>query len=773
MLLLLEVVINGNPTNLIADVVLRDGELLATGESLTNLGLRVPSGVSPDASGLYAIGSLPGVSVRVDIATETLYITAADSALLTKQLRPRNRAVSGAPVESSTGVTLNYDVNGAVTNGREYGSGLFDGRFFSPFGVASTDFLAFAGSALGGTGSAPIRLDSTYVYPDVGSQNRYSLGDVITGGLAWTRPVRLGGAQMSHDFSMRPDLVTFPVPTLAGSVAVPSTVDVLVNGTRALSQQVQPGPFEVQQLPVITGAGQVQLNVTNALGQQVTSTLSFYASPSLLAPGLQTYSLESGFVRRNWGILSNDYGDFAALGTYRRGLTDYVTIEAHAEGTAGQFMAGGGLVANLFNVAVVNFGVAGSFGRGQSGGEVAFGLQRTGQLFSFGVSAQLATNNFSDIAATQGNPVPVRQITASASTALGRWGTLGVAWAQIDQPRTLFLSSVSGTPSIVPPGSQSLPLDTAEPFVTSLHSKILTASYSVALFHSVYLYATGFHDFAQGSTGATVGVTIPIGRRDTVSASGLYQRGSPAGAQVQAQRSAANVGELGYQVYAAGGNVDHEFAQLQYKSPFGLFTVGGDRLDNETTFRLEAQGAVSFVDNRLFPTNTVNNSFAVVNTSGVGGVHVLYENRPAGVTDAHGQLLVPDLLPWIDNHLAIDPGDVPIDAQVPDVAHTVRPPDRSGVVVRFPISKSNGALLILVDEAGRPIPLGSSATLQTTGAIVPVGYDGEAFVENLDKTNQVVVRLPDGDHCVVSFSYTPTANEIPRIGPLTCRKNTP
>jgi outer membrane usher protein len=40
---------------------------------------------------------------------------------------------------------------------------------------------------------------------------------------------------------MRPDLVTFPLPIVSGTAAVPSTVDVLVNGTRVLSSQAQPG----------------------------------------------------------------------------------------------------------------------------------------------------------------------------------------------------------------------------------------------------------------------------------------------------------------------------------------------------------------------------------------------------------------------------------------------------------------------------------------------------------------------------------------------------
>jgi outer membrane usher protein len=119
----------------------------------------------------------------------------------------------------------------------------------------------------------------------------------------------MGGVQFSSDFSMQPDLVTFPLPVVGGSAAVPSTVDVLVNGTRFLSRQVQPGPFQVAQLPVVTGASTITMNVSDALGKQVGVTLPFYASSRLLAPGLHRYSAETGFIRRNWGLRGNDYGD--------------------------------------------------------------------------------------------------------------------------------------------------------------------------------------------------------------------------------------------------------------------------------------------------------------------------------------------------------------------------------------------------------------------------------------------------------------------------------
>ena len=575
---------------------------------------------------------------------------------------------------------------------------------------------------------------------------------------------------------MRPDLITFPLPALAGSVAVPSTVDVLVNGSRVLSSEVQPGPFSVPQLPVITGAGQVEMTVTNALGQQVTTTLPFYASAILLAPGLHTYSFEAGFVRRNWGVVSNDYGDFAASGTYRRGLTPNLTIEAHAEGTSGEFMSGAGVVANLFDLAELNLAAAGSTALGRPGGQVSVGIQRLGRTFSFGASGIFATSHFADIAAMNGDPVPMRQLSANASASLGRWGSLGVGYVEVDRAPAQNLVSVTGPPAFVPPGGPSPPSGVglgagSLSFVPLQTARVLTATYSAQLRH-VYFFATGFHDFARGGgEGVSVGITVPLGRRSSVSVSGATQSGSPAYGQLQAQQSATNIGDWGYQAYLSGGAGDHEFAQVMYKSPWALVTGGVDNVGGETTFRLDAQGAVSFADNRLFASNTVTDSFAVVDTDGAANVHVLYENRPAGVTDASGRVLVPDLRAWEVNRLGIDPADVPVDAQVPYTEQLVRPPDRSGVVVKFPVRRTNGALLVLVDQTGHPLPVGSTATLEATGVAAPVGYDGQAFIEGLAKQNRVIVQLPNDGRCVVTFAYAAVAGEIPKIGPLTCRSD--
>jgi outer membrane usher protein len=261
--LLLEVLVNGHPIGKIGEFVQRDSELLALPGKLRDLGIRVPDRAPSNQADLVPpLGDRgPGHPTRPRRCTSP----PRRSACCPSYCWPLGAHISEAnvPVESGIGETLDYDVVGTSVSGPNLGSGLFDLRASSPWGVVSSGFLGYAGTNPNGPlPYSAIRLDSVYTYADFDNLRWYLAGDFINGGLGWTRPVRVGGVQIQSDFSMRPDLVAFPLPSVGGSAAVPSTVDVLVHGTRVLSRQVAPGPFEIPQLPVVTGGGAIQVTVT-------------------------------------------------------------------------------------------------------------------------------------------------------------------------------------------------------------------------------------------------------------------------------------------------------------------------------------------------------------------------------------------------------------------------------------------------------------------------------------------------------------------------------
>jgi outer membrane usher protein len=336
----------------------------------------------------------------------------------------------------------------------------------------------------------------------------------------------MGGFQIRSDFSMRPDLVTFPMPTIKGSTAVPSTVEVLADGNVAASSQVAGGPFQIPQLPVVSGAGTISMTVTDALGQQVTTSQPFYASTELLAPGLRTFSVQSGWVRRGWGLASNDYGKLAGAAMYRRGMTPTFTFEASGEATPGTVQAGGGGVKQIGHFGVINFAAATSAGWGHAGGQITAGAQRIGRTFSFGGSATLATPDYRDIASQNGDGILRKQISAFTGLNLRHFGSLGAAYAGIDRD----LAPAQFTPN----------------FGEGQHSQVLSANYSFQLRRAT-LYASEYKDFSGSSSGLQAGVTIPFGKRDSVTVTGT----SDGKVQMQAQRSAALVGDWGYNGYVS------------------------------------------------------------------------------------------------------------------------------------------------------------------------------------------------------------------------------
>lgn len=147
---------------------------------------------------------------------------------------------------------------------------------------------------------------------------------------------------------------------------------------------------------------------------------------------------------------------------------------------------------------------------------------------------------------------------------------------------------------------------------------------------------------------------------------------------------------------------------------------------------------------------------------------VLYENRPIGVTDSSGQLLVPGLRSYQKNKLAIDTRNLPVDADVAATQDVVAPGDRAGVRVDFGVrTEVDAAILVLVAPDGKPIPAGLHGQVEGKQDFV-VGYDGRAYVKGLAPENTVVV-VTDKGSCRASFNYSPKRGKQVVI-PIICRE---
>jgi outer membrane usher protein len=142
-------------------------------------------------------------------------------------------------------------------------------------------------------------------------------------------------------------------------------------------------------------------------------------------------------------------------------------------------------------------------------------------------------------------------------------------------------------------------------------------------------------------------------------------------------------------------------------------------------------------------------------------------DAPIGRTGADGRLLVPNLRAWQSNTIALDPSDLPPDIEAGSLVAHVRPPEKSGVLAAFEVKRSKAAVVVLVDRAGKPLPVGAAA--RANGAeSAEIGYDGETYWQDLRPENVVVVTLPARATCTARFRYQQELGTIPRIGPVRC-----
>jgi outer membrane usher protein len=227
-------------------------------------------------------------------------------------------------------------------------------------------------------------------------------------------------------------------------------------------------------------------------------------------------------------------------------------------------------------------------------------------------------------------------------------------------------------------------------------------------------------------------------------------------------------GSYGWRVRDTEGRNPYRAASAVYRSNFGQIEGQVRQQDGATTASAQFDGAIAVLGGGVFATNRIDDAFTVVNV-GAPNVDVLHENRPVGKTNGGGQLLIPGLVSYQKNHIAIDPRNLPIDSDAPVVQTTVTPAYRSGVVAELNVNtKSNGAVLVLNGADGKALPAGSRGQLDGASEPFVVGYDGQAYVKGLGADNTVVVTHPGGE-CRASFAYTPDQNARVLIGPLVCQ----
>lgn len=762
--LFLDVFINSAPTGLVAAFMETDGVLLAEAAELSEIGI-LPADIAKTDDGRIRIDRLPDVTFRYDETTQTIDFTASDAARAARIIDTEgsksvlNSAREPAPVlQSGYGALMNYSLFAATPAEAmdefltfDGVSGSFEGRMFSPAGVVSQTFVATTGAS--GLSEAT-RLDSQWAYSDPSTMLTYRAGDLITGGLDWTRPTRLAGLQLQRNFQLRSDLVTLPIPEISGSAAVPSTIDVYLNGAQRFSKQVAAGPFELVNLPVVTGAGTARVVVRDSSGQEKVSESSFFASSQLLAPGLLDFSAELGFGRQAFGTLSNAYDDRPmGSATARYGLTPWLTAEAHAEGGADIQNGGLGAVAAVGRFGTVAASAAASrTANGETGLQVSASTEfDIGNVTVHG-RMQRTFDDYQDIAS-------IIDAASSASDGLFPLATR--------PPKAIDQVAVS-LPLVFDPSSINLSFTRIESFDDEERS-VIGLSYSRSIQKKATVYVSAFKEIGDNGFGVHAGLSIPLGRDYSSTASVSSSDGETSFGATLSKRGGDKIGDYSWQIRDSEGVAQRRGVRGEYRAPFAEIGAGIEQSGDRFRATVQMDGALVAAGGDVFLSTPINDAFAVVDV-GAADVEVSHENRSVGRTNAKGKLLLPKLRAFEENRISIDPEGLPLDTALDRTREIVIPADRAGVVVSFNGGETGSAALVTFrDENGAYLPLGAVGKASDDSEPFLVGYDGQAFVTGLMTSNRIAVTLADGGTCIAEFSHVGAEGAQVQIPDVVCR----
>jgi outer membrane usher protein len=654
------------------------------------------------------------------------------------------------PTKPNLGAYLNYDLLGQAvfdSSQQQEVGGVFTPGIFTKYGNLTDNFVVQGTSdKMTGSETTYTRLNTTWETDIPANMQTLRLGDTYNIPGMWGRSTNFGGIQWGTNFSTQPNFLTFPMISAKGEATVPTAVDLYVNNTLTSQNNVNAGPFSVTNIPTVNGAGMVNVVTTDVLGRQQVISVPYYTSTSLLKKGLQNYSVETGFIRQNYGTESNDYGDFMAVATYSRGLTNNFTPEIHAEVLADHQTLGLGGTYLLSTLGVVNLAVAGSTSKDGAGGLVLAGFQRQSQIsdISFGFNVQATTPDFKQVGYDDDNTdqlPPSLQEQIFFSFPIGK-ASFGLSYTQQNNR-----------------GSEDV--------------NLLSLSYSQSFFKSFSVNVSAFTN-VYGSSNKALMFTIVKAFTDRTYASvgGNVQKDNNSGT-VQLTRSLPTDTGYGYNLVATPGENPNYLASFSEQTSFGTYTATTEYQNDNTGVKLEANGGIVVLDKSAFLTRSIysSESFAVVEVPGMPEVTVYKNNAPYTKTDSNGKAVITDLLPYQENKIAIEPNDLPLNSTLGASELNVIPYSNSGLVVKFPVRLSQSATMTLINAVNnQPLPMGTAVTLvgaQSQEQFM-VANDGELYITDLAATN--VLRAEwEGGKCTAQVSYKKSADPLPDLGTVMCR----
>lgn len=674
------------------------------------------------------LDAVTGLTFSVDEQQQTLNLKALPVAFATSLLNGFMRE-KYEPTPSEPGFFFNHDFQYVTGAGTDELSGLMEAGAFSKLGVFLTDFAAVSK----GTGVDMTRISTQLVHDFPDQMTTLVVGDSISSGEMWGRPVYFAGVQYESKFSTQPSFLSTPLPSVSGQAAAPSTVDLYVDDVKRLSQQVDTGPFAIRDIPVMSGQGQIQMVVTDALGRSQVITQSFVNQSNLLREGVSDFDYEAGTLRINYGRTSAQYRSAFATASRRRGLTNSLTVGYRAELMPGKEALGGTVSYGIPVFGVIGGGAVVS-ANGTRLGRLLYGdISRSSRGLGLSVHYEIAARDFWQLGLLPTEQRGRELLQTGANRQIGKYATLS-----------------AGILHEILPGGQDV--------------RALTASAGFRLGRATLTVSSNYATAPTRASGLNFALVIPLGRKVNVLSTATTGNGSRS-ALTEVQKSLPLGTGYGYRVSTDALNGGQTDAGFYYQNPYGQWTLEGSVSGSQDSWRFGERSGLLWMHDHLFQTRWLEDSFAVVDVPEQPDVDVYVNNQLMGHTNSSGIAMVPWLVPYDRNSVRVDDQSLGMDTIFDTTDKVVVPMWRSGLLIEFKPEQTGGATLILQTPDGGLVPAGAIAKSGTDEA--EVAFHGEVFLPSLTAPARVHVEWP-GHACEAVVSELPQ-EILPKIGPLVCK----
>ncbi len=185
------------------------------------------------------------------------------------------------------------------------------------------------------------RADTRLVHDMPDNMIRTALGDLSypVEGFQSFQPML--GLTVARNFDLQPYRVSEPTGRTSFFLNSPSRVDIYVNDRKVQTLQLNSGPYDITDFPVVNGSNNVKLVITDATGRVEIRNVDIVSDANLLDAGLHKFAYNVGVISTTVNRERQYDSDQPVLSAFHRyGVTDSFTLGGNLQADEMQRMAG-------------------------------------------------------------------------------------------------------------------------------------------------------------------------------------------------------------------------------------------------------------------------------------------------------------------------------------------------------------------------------------------------------------------------------------------------